>query len=275
MTDPERLLRNPASPLSLLLMRAGAEEKAPAAALRRTAKAIALAAATGAAATSASAAASASGTALTGAAGAALAGGATASGVTATLGVGIVAKWFGIGALGGALAAPLALAAIPTPAPRPARPLATLAADPRDARRSRIAARRTPALVAPATPREHDALSAVEGSALPSPLPLPSHSAKPAATVRPEAVLLAAEVAFVDRGRAALQRGAFAQSLQLLAPYEARFPQQQLLTEVLYLRMETLSRLGDSERARSLAARVIGRGVAGPQAARAREVLGR
>lgn len=86
--------------------------------------------------------------------------------------------------------------------------------------------------------------------------------------------LLAVEVKFVELGRAALQRGAFAEALTLLAPYESRFPKQQLLTEVLFLRMEAFSRSGDAPRARSLAARIVRRDVAGPQAARAREVLG-
>jgi hypothetical protein len=279
MTDPERLLRNPGGPLSSLLMRAGAEERPPAAARRRTAKAVAAAVATvtSASVASASSVKLGSGSAATGLAGGATAS-ASASGLTSMVGAGAVAKWFALGALGGALAAPLALTVMPTPAAQPAPPFRTQPADPPDARGARQAPEKAPpnsAVVASTIPPVRDVPSAVEAPPLLDPAPQASDPAKPAALARPDAVLLAAEVAFVDHGRAALQRGAVARALELLAPYEARFPQQQLLTEVLYLRMETLARLGDIERARSLAARVVSRGVAGPQAARAREVLGR
>ena len=48
MTDPERLLKDPPSPLARLLLRASAEEKPSASALRRAAKAAMAAAAAGA-----------------------------------------------------------------------------------------------------------------------------------------------------------------------------------------------------------------------------------
>jgi hypothetical protein len=87
--------------------------------------------------------------------------------------------------------------------------------------------------------------------------------------------VLSAEVAFVDRGRAALQRGDGPGTLQSLAGYEAAFPKHQLLPEVLFLRMEAFSRAGQSEVARALARRIVAQGAAGPQAARARELLER
>lgn len=78
----------------------------------------------------------------------------------------------------------------------------------------------------------------------------------------------------VDRGRAALQRGDGAGALHALAGYEAAFPKQQLSPEVLFLRMEALARVGNLSQARALAQRIVARGAAGPQAARARELLG-
>jgi hypothetical protein len=105
-------------------------------------------------------------------------------------------------------------------------------------------------------------------------MPRGAHAAETEAGAR-DAALLAAEVELVERGRAALSRGSFAEALRMLAPYEERFPKQQLLTEVLFLRMEARGRSGDDAGARALAQRVLARGVAGPQAARAREVLGR
>ncbi len=97
---------------------------------------------------------------------------------------------------------------------------------------------------------------------------------KPAAPARTDSAFLAAEVRFVDQGRASLQRAAFSQAIEQLAPYESLFPRQQLLTEVLFMSMEAFSRLGDVERARPLAARILRLGVVGRQAAQAREILG-
>jgi hypothetical protein len=91
----------------------------------------------------------------------------------------------------------------------------------------------------------------------------------------PATPVLAAEVAMVDRGRAALQRGDGAGALHALAGYEAAFPKQQLSPEVLFLRMEALVRIGNLSQARALAQRIVARGATGPQAVRARELLGR
>ncbi|MEI9953385.1 MAG: hypothetical protein WDO74_31515 [Pseudomonadota bacterium] len=98
MTDPERLSRNSERTLAALLLRAGAEEKPSAAALGRTTEAVAAAAVATVAATVA-------GNAVSGlAGGTSAATGSSAAFKGATLGIGAVAKWIAIGALGGALA---------------------------------------------------------------------------------------------------------------------------------------------------------------------------
>jgi hypothetical protein len=129
-----------------------------------------------------------------------------------------------------------------------------------------------------AASRQESALAPEPGgephpSRKPPPSPVPVPTTERAAPV--EHVLLAAEVRFVEQGRAAFQRNAFQETLALLAPYEERFPKRQLLTEVLFLRMEAYSHSGDARRARSLAALVLSREITGAQAVRAREVLRR
>jgi len=285
MTDPERLLRTAASPLSRLLLRAGEEEKPSHAALRRTAKAVAVAAVAGTAAKSASAAATAVGVklaaksatpALLGSATAATA--ATTAPMGAALGVGVVVKWVGIGVLSGAIGAPLLQSAVQPQSPKRSRPPAALAVQPRESiPRARPAEelRRAPASVPSVAPEQLQPPPPVEARrALAPSSSAPETPPKLEMTPASKGALLATEVRFVDQGRAALQRGAFQQALELLAPYEERFPQRQLLTEVLFLRMEAFSRSGNDDRARSLAASIVTRGVAGPQAARARAVLG-
>ena len=84
---------------------------------------------------------------------------------------------------------------------------------------------------------------------------------------------LAAEVAFVDRGRAAYQRGELAEAERALGTYEREFAAPRLLPEVLYLRMECASGRGDRARAGQLAERILRQHARSPHAARARAVL--
>jgi hypothetical protein len=275
MTDPERLSRNSSSPLASLLLRAGAEERPSTAALRRATKAATLAAATGAVAKAAGATAASSKVVAVSATSGVAGGASTAGGGAITLGV--VAQWVGIGVLGGLFTVPLVRELLPEPAVRPA-PLLPSVVLPTDAadrsERESVTRRSAPAVVPSSTPNEREPSMKLEQRRAPTAPPALALEASEALTPTPGA-LLAAEVRFVDRGRAAFQRGALADTLTLLAPYEDRFPRQQLLTEVLFLRMEAESRLGNTERARALARRIVARGVAGPQAARAREVLER
>ncbi len=191
----------------------------------------------------------------------------------AKLGVGAVAKWVDIGALGGALALSSLQGIIAQQATKPGRAVPALAANALVAKpspRSTSVTPPAPELISSADPTQPAHSSAVE-----VPRAKPTELAKPEAPARTEGTLLAAEVRFVEEGRAALQRAEFADALTQLAPYESLFPRQQLLTEVLFLRMEALSRLGNVERARALARRILALGVVGRQAAQAHEVLGR
>jgi hypothetical protein len=288
MTDPERLLKNPPSRLSVLLLRAGAEEKPSAAALRRASRAAVGAALAGAAATSASAASAVAGgatkavesaAAASGMAAGAANAGAVAAPSTAALGIVAAVKWVGIGAVGGAIAATSAHQLLPRQAaPAPSAAVPAAASNPAPARAASRAPISTPTGALERVPESEASpiAGSRESTSRRAVQPLPASSA-PASRVpaRADGPVLAAEVLFVDAGRAALQRGASREALALLRGYEAAFPQQQLLTEVLFLRMEAFSRSGNHERARLLAEQIVHRGVTGPQEARAREVLAR
>jgi len=84
---------------------------------------------------------------------------------------------------------------------------------------------------------------------------------------------LAAEVTFVDRGRALFQRGDATGALGALAGYERTFREPRLMPEVLYLRMEATLLAGDKARANDIARRVVRVYGKGPHAARARAIL--
>ncbi len=257
MTDPERLSKSSAHSLAALLLQAGAREKPSAAVLRRTTEA----AAAHVVATSAASAAATVGT----------------SGATgATVGVAAVAKWIALGALGGAVAMS-SLQAV-EPAPQRAAATANAVTNAAVSKPSQRAPLAVPSVSEPAVSAEPKALERATAAEAPRPRraePTLAETTKLEVSERTPSALLAAEVRFVDQGRAALQRGAFANAIEQLAPYESRFPRQQLLTEVLFLRMESFNRLGNIESARTLAARVLELGVVGRQAAQAREVLGR
>jgi hypothetical protein len=335
MRDPERLLQRPPSDFTAKLLRAGAEEKPSSAALRRTLKVAAVGTAIGASLQASSASAAvlgaksslvgmgggvvASGVAGGAAAGAGVAvGAATATAAAAGNGVATltavaIAKWVGVGAIGGVMAATAAhrfapgslsavsvtrstssawVAAAP---PRPHHPASRRApgATGVSTRFAESAPLGEPAREQPASP----ATAAFAGEVASAPevtkpaaarpaQPVPAEPAVPQAQVPSRAVasqsaaqpgtpVLAAEVAMVDRGRTALQRGDGAGALHALAGYEAAFPKQQLSPEVLFLRMEALVRVGNLSQARVLAQRIVARGAAGPQAVRARELLGR
>lgn len=282
MKDPERLSRGPATELTQLLLEAGAEEQPSAQARRRLAAVIAAAAGAGALGTSATAAATshvlelapanvASG--LSGSVPAATASSATPAG--AKLGWLVLTKWLGIGALSGAAAWPVVHQLTPSEHPPPRRNLTVAgSATPRPIP-VQTRGERAPGI---ASSLRETAMKPEPGSELHPPRTLPPSQVPVATTERLaplERVLLAAEVRFVEQGRAAFQRNAFQETLALLAPYEERFPKQQLLTEVLFLRMEAFSHSGDANRARALAALVLSREIAEAQAARARQVLGR
>jgi hypothetical protein len=94
-----------------------------------------------------------------------------------------------------------------------------------------------------------------------------------APTSRPALRTLGAELARLDRARAALVRGDARGALHELDGYERAFPARQLGLEASMLRMEAHLRRGELIRAREIARRILARPVPPPHARRAREVL--
>jgi hypothetical protein len=251
MNDPERLLHASPDGLSARLLRAGIDEVPAERSLERTLIAL------GAASTTLGAA----GTA--GALGASSTLGAGTGKVVTTLTFVSLAKWAGVGVASGVAVSLAGQVVERTPAPHAAPP---------------------PALIASATPTPRQ--PGERARALParqSPLPAASFTAEPRVAA-PSGVVshgideragapLAAEVTFVDRGRALFQRGDANGALGALAAYERAFPEQRLLPEVLYLRMEAFSLAGESVRASDIARRIVRDYGKGPHAAHARAVL--
>ncbi|HEY3501121.1 MAG TPA: hypothetical protein VGK73_40785, partial [Polyangiaceae bacterium] len=186
VTDPERLLKKPSSPVAELLMRAGKEEKPSVAVLRRSARAAVAAAALGAATASTSAAATAGGSASAG------------------IGLAVLAKWLGIGALAGVIASPVVHTLVSAPAAQPAAPLRVLATDappPPRTQPESMGNRGTPVAVHALEPQPQ-AVRDVQRV-----VPQAAASGSSDVVSGTDNALLAAEVELVERGRAALQRG--------------------------------------------------------------------
>jgi hypothetical protein len=85
---------------------------------------------------------------------------------------------------------------------------------------------------------------------------------------------LGAEIASLDRARSALQGGNASAALAELADYEQQFPERQLNSELLVLRMEAFAQSGQRDLARELARELLSGTALPPHAARARVVLG-
>jgi hypothetical protein len=153
------------------------------------------------------------------------------------------------------------------------------------------AASRAPVVSVPAPERA----PAVEAVSVPEPTepakaaangphPLVSSHAKPAVApvaasndAAPETPMdaerLAEEVALVDQARGALARGDGGAAIAALDAYEARFAQRKFVPEALYLRMESLLKLGRTSAARAVAERLVAGYPKSPHTARARQVL--
>jgi hypothetical protein len=270
MTDPERISKR--SPgLAAQLLQAGAEEQPGEDGMQRTLAALGV---TAAVVTTTSTAGAVAGTIkATSAAGASSAGlGASAmGGAVKAVSTTLLVKWIGIGVVGG-----VGLAG--------AAAVATCAAAPPASVSSKIAPRpRVPA--APVAPAPAPALTAVQPDvvdevAAPAPEAAPATGAPRASSetslsrpVLEVGAPLAAEVAYVDRGRALLSAGQADQALALLQSYEREFPEPRLLPEVLFLRLETCDRLGRKIEARAAAQRLVDGFPKSPHASRARKLL--
>jgi hypothetical protein len=256
MNEPERLNQGQSSELSARLVRAGAAEAPSTRSLERTLVAL------GAAATTlgTAGAAGALGTAASGAAGAL---GAAASGKVASLTLLGLAKWAGAGIATGVAVSMVAHAVEPAP----------VRVSPSAAPRGEV--------VAPAMPEPRSEPTSAARAPVTEPSVsieaqrvMPGDANRDARPSEPLGAPLAAEVAFVDRGRSAFQRGDSKAALAALASYEREYPERRLLPEVLYLRLEALSASGEDARARELARRIVRDFAKSPHATRARALLG-
>jgi hypothetical protein len=212
-----------------------------------------------------------SGALLTSAGGATAAAGATAAGATKVVTATLLAKWIGMGVVGGMALSGAAAAVSPAPAPSGSSAATRLA---------QAAPRATAVLALPsAVPVAIEvAVAAPVVEVAPvaaSARPLDSPAVEPRDVVVEVGAPLAAEVAFIDRARARLAAGQAEQGLTQLRDYEREFPEARLLPEVLFLRMETCDRLGRAEEARAAASRLLDGFPKSPHAARARRLLSR
>ncbi|HXK20305.1 MAG TPA: tetratricopeptide repeat protein [Polyangiaceae bacterium] len=86
---------------------------------------------------------------------------------------------------------------------------------------------------------------------------------------------LEGEVTALDRARSALAAGDAARALTLLAEYEQAFPKGALRPEATYLRIQALSKSGQRDAARELAARFLAKHPSSPHAAQLQALLSR
>jgi hypothetical protein len=263
---------NPSSRLSerelaARLIAAGSRERPSSHSVERTLSALGL----GAAALGASGAASAAAAPATAALG--------ASQVSTAFGVGTLIKFIALGAAGGLLFTVSAERLSSSPeVPSRVHARSPRALDSARAQRvpeplqRRADARESPKIaqtpVGSVRPVTSGATAAVD------PRFSPVGSSRAQSSSAPNNSLLAQEVAFVDRGRAAFQRGEFGTTLAVLEGYERSFADARLLPEVLYLRMQALDRSGQAGSASDLARRLVREFPNNPQAARARAILG-
>jgi hypothetical protein len=274
MTDPERISKRSFG-LAAQLLRAGGDEQPGAAGIERTLAALGVSGAllTTAVATNAAAGgAKLSSAALAGSAAGAAAAGVAGSGakvVTASL----LAKWIGMGVLGGVTLSGAAslLSGPATPASTPALQISA----PLPKVTSLAAPLPTVALaIAASPPVLAESAAVVAAPAVASSLATPAQPMTNDVAVEVGAPL-AAEVSFIDSARVLLASGQAEQGLAQLRRYEQEFPEARLLPEVLFLRMETCDRLGRSNEARAAATRLVRGFSHSPHAARARKLLER
>jgi hypothetical protein len=265
MTDPRRIAEG--GGFAAQLLRAGAAEQPGAAGLERTLAALGVSGAV-LSSTLAVSAAAAGGKMTSAASGgaAALSTGTLAGGAGSAASVALVAKWIGIGLIGGVS---FAGAASVVTQPAPPSPRAADPAPPMVTRPPSDGAKTEPA------PVVVDTAPATEPS-LVSPAPPLRRSAIDPPSLAAESDLglpLSAEVAFVDRARALLRQGRTRDGLSLLEGYENEFREARLLPEVLFLRLEACERLGRVSDARRVAERLLAAFPKSPHAARARKLL--
>ena len=116
-------------------------------------------------------------------------------------------------------------------------------------------------LVAPAAPPSSEAATTPEpeASAVPAhkPTPAPPHSANPGSELAEEAALL-------HQAQTAWRAGQSAQALQLANQHAQRFPRSQLANERDVLRVLSLCKLGQTQAAKQVGARLLSRAKGSP-----------
>jgi outer membrane protein assembly factor BamD (BamD/ComL family) len=104
-------------------------------------------------------------------------------------------------------------------------------------------------------------------------VPRGSPAAVSAPPARASGDALEAELAQVDRARAALSGGRWGEAFSESQRYESDHPRGRLLQEALLIRMRALERMGDAADARAIARRLIRMSPSSPHAAQARALL--
>ncbi|HXJ23934.1 MAG TPA: hypothetical protein VMT03_27320 [Polyangia bacterium] len=143
----------------------------------------------------------------------------------------------------------------------------------RPARTVTAAAIATPA-PAPAAIGVVDPPAAAPRAPAPPPVAPAAPHRRRSAAVRP-AGDLRAEIALLDAARAAVADGADGRALALLRRYDLRYPTGTFRPESTALRIEALARLGETGRARALAADFLAAYPDSPLAARVRRTMAR
>jgi hypothetical protein len=217
--------------------------------------------------------------------------GAAAPVAKSALGVALVIKWLGVGALAGGVVSAGAARILPSdvretsiaPSPQPSvdeRRASLPAAPARLGEPLTVAepAEAEPTPVHRAEPRVgsapvHAPVRAVPPRETPVEPPLqpvtPESADQP--RVSPEALALREEVVALGRAKAALNRGAAAEALAVIRDYRSRFPLGRLGPEATYIEMEAELASGNRARAESIAER-LATGTT-PNAERARAIL--
>ncbi len=276
MSDPRRILDGPSTtPFERDLLESWTSEQ-PSPGARARALAIAGAAAgTLAVATAATAAAA----STTGAAAG------TAAPVTAGAGAGVavIAKWGALFALvvGSAVGGVLVLSSAHSgdAPPAAAVPTSTLAT----ATMTAMTAPPHPVVAPTPTPPPSEEPTAVSPADLPTAAPAAAPAASPATTGATATTATTAgttattsfaeEIASFDRARAALDAGDSDRVIALVETYEKRYPTGTFLQEAEVLRVQALTRKGDSAGARRAGQRFLAAHPTSPHAARIRAIL--
>lgn len=267
MTDPERLSRREEG-LAAELLRAAADEQPSDRGMQQTLIALGVSGVVLSATSAAGAAvAGAQLTSATSASAVAGSVGLTTAGSLNSVSVALVAKWVGLGVLGGfGLAGVAAVTTLPPP-----RAVAkhAQAEAPRVAHAAANATR--PVARASAVSSAEPEIAASAAPSVPRAPVVEPRVPTPAADV---GVPLAAEVSYVDHARSLLATGQASQGLAQLEAYEKTFRDARLLPEVLFLQLEAYQRAGRHADARRAAQRLVSGFPNSPHVGRARRLLG-